>query len=403
MSRALGPTDPALALPPGARLLHVGVPKTGTTALQRTAAQQRPQLLAQGVLYPGTAWNHRRAGYAFEQRSMAWGQPPPKRGAWKRIASEIRSTPASRVWLENESFYDLPADRAAELVQEVGGDAHVVLTMRSISAQLASSWSEYLKTGLRVGFDKWVQGVLADPPKAGLTPSFPRRNDLGRLVAHWAEVVGPDRVTVVVLDPGNRDLVPTAFETMLGLGPGTLAGVELEGDDANRSFTLAEAELVRGLNKAVRERSDVEFPEFDRYVRASAMVGLMRRRPERDEPKIVPPRWAVERTVELAEGHRRRIEAMDVRVVGDLAHLALPVPALDTSPRVDQVPLAAAQAALLACIEAGIRADRAARTADVPVAAPPPAPLPPARRTVAGVARGLARQGRRAVRARLGR
>ena len=142
-----------------------------------------------------------------------------------------------------------------------------MLTLRSLPALLTSSWSQYLKTGLRVPFERWVAGVLADPPKAALTPSFPRRNDLSRLAARWADVVGPDRLTVVVLDPSDRDLVPLAFETMLGLEAGTLRAVELGGDDANRSFTLAEAELVRGLNTAVRKRADVEFKEFDRFVR----------------------------------------------------------------------------------------------------------------------------------------
>ncbi len=403
MAVRVGPGDPALALAPGARLLHVGLPKTGTTALQRTAAQRRPELLRQGVLYPGTRYNHRRAGYAFEQRSMAWGEPAPGQGAWRKVVAEIRAEPDRRVWLDNESFYDLPAERAGDLLREVGGEPHVVLTMRSIPAQLASSWSEYLKTGLRVPFGRWVEGVLSDPPKPGLTPSFPRRNDLSRLVTRWAELVGPDRVTVVVLDPADRDLVPHAFETMLGLEAGTLQAVELAGDDANRSFTLAEAELVRGLNGAVRKRADVEFPEFDRFVRASAMVGLMRRRPERDEPRIVPPRWAVERTAELAEGHRTAIEAMDVRVVGDLAHLALPVEAVDEVPRVRQVPLAAAHAALMASIEAGIEADRAARSARLLPEPAPAAPGAPAPRPAVLLVRGLARRARRSLRRRLRR
>ncbi len=37
----------------GEVLLHIGPPKTGTTALQHSLAQARPQLKAQGVLYPG--------------------------------------------------------------------------------------------------------------------------------------------------------------------------------------------------------------------------------------------------------------------------------------------------------------------------------------------------------------
>lgn len=402
MAVSLMPGDPALALPTGARLLHVGLPKTGTTALQRTAAQQRPELLRQGVLYPGKRFNHRKAGYAFEGRAMAWGATPPSRGAWTRVLAEIRADRTSRVWLDNESWYDLPADRAAQLLDELGGEVHAVLTLRSISAQLSSSWSEYLKTGLKVGFERWAEGVLADPPKAGLTPSFPRRNDLRRLVAQWVDVVGADSFTVVVLDPADRDLVPRTFETLLGLESGTLTGVQLEGGDANRSFTLAEAELVRSLNVSLRARSELTFAEFDRFVRASAMVGMLQRTPAPDEPRIVPPRWAVERTVEMAEGHRRAIEAMDVRVVGDLAELARPVASAEEPPQIPGLPLEAAHAAVQACVEAGVEADREARAARSARAVPPLPHPQEATGPVAVLAKVLGDRARRAVRARRG-
>ena len=42
----------------GEVLLHIGPPKTGTTALQHSLAQARPQLKAQGVLYPGKRFSH---------------------------------------------------------------------------------------------------------------------------------------------------------------------------------------------------------------------------------------------------------------------------------------------------------------------------------------------------------
>ncbi len=400
MSTRLEPTEPSLLLPPQARLLHAGLPKTGTTALQHSASAQRAELLRQGVRYPGKGLNHRKAGLVFAERVAGWRTPD--QAAWLRLVQEVRDDHDSRVWLSNENLAELPADVLRGLVDQLGGEVHAVLTLRSLPALLTSSWSQYLKTGLRSPFDRWVEAVLAPQEGEHVTPSFHRRNDLAALVRTWVDVVGADRLTLVVLDPADRARVPTAFESLLGLAPGTLAAVPLTGGDTNRSFTVAEAELVRRLNERVHAREDLDWSDYHRFVRKGAVNGLLRRTPDPGEPRIVPPRWAVERSVELAEGHRAAVEALDVRVVGDLAGLATPVPAREQAAEVPGLPVDAAVEALMACLEAGRGASPA------PPAAPPAVPPAPARGLdgvpAAVLARTLARRvagrARRAVRGR---
>lgn len=393
MSVRLDPDDPALLLPAGARLLHAGLPKTGTTALQHSGSSQRRELLGQGVCYPGKGLNHRKAGLVFAERVAGWRKPDE--AVWRRHVAEVRADRTHRVWLEDENLGELPADVLQSIVDQLGGELHAVLTVRSIPAQLASSWSQYLKTGLRVGFDRWVTAVLAEPP-GPMTPSFRRRSDLTAVVRRWVEVVGRDRFTLVVLDPADRDLVPRTFETLLGLVPGTLTGAQLAANDTNRSFTLAEAELVRRLNERVHAREDLDWSHYHRYVRKGAIDGLLRRVPAPDEQRIVPPRWAVERTVELAEGHRQALEAMDVRVVGDLAGVAAPVPSREAPAEVPGLPVDAACDAVLACLDAGVRSSRS------PSAQPGAAGLAavPATELARTLADRVAGRARRAVRER---
>lgn len=351
----------ALLVPEGTRLVHVGLPKTGTTGLQRGAAQQRSALRRQGVLYPGENYHHREENYALLGRSLGLGVPPPDRSLWTRLAEQARDTEVARVWLDSESFYSLPRETALELLRDVGGEPHVVLTVRSLPAQVGSAWSEYLKQGFRMGFRRWARGVLSDPPRAGLTPAYPHRTDVSGRVRDWVDLVGADRVTVVALDPADRDLVPRTFETLLGLTPGTLTDVALDGYDSNRSFTLAEAELVRGLNKSARARDDLDVAQYLRLLRQEVVLPLLQRTPGPDEVRILPPQWAVQRLVELAEEHRRAIEAMDVRLVGDLAELARPVPGAAEKHPLPDLPLAAAEATLVASVRAGFAADKALR------------------------------------------
>ena len=44
------------------------------------------------------------------------------------------------------------------------------------------------------------------------------------LVARWAEVVGVEHVTVIVVGDRDRRALPRAFESLLGLRDGTLVG-----------------------------------------------------------------------------------------------------------------------------------------------------------------------------------
>lgn len=359
MSRQLDPTDPALLIPPRARLLHVGPPKTGTTALQKAAAAQRRVLLEQGVLYPGKGYSHRRATFRFAGRTEGWGTPAPgDRKVWETLRAQVVAEQERRVWLSSEDVAELEPALVPELLRELGGDVHVVMTLRSLPALLSSAWSQYLKTGLRADFEAWAQGVLADPPQRGLTPSFRRRTDLIGLVTRWRDAVGPERLLLVVLDPADRDLVPRTFETLLGLVPGTLTDVELGSDAANRSFTRAEAELVRRLNVRLRRGGTVPWPDYERYVRNSTVPAMLRRVPDREEPRIVPPRWAVDRLVALAEGHRDALRALDVRVVGDLDGIAQPTAGLDVAPQVTGLPVEALASGLAACVQARLQTAR---------------------------------------------
>lgn len=359
MSTLLEATDPALLIPPGARLLHVGPPKTGTTALQKAAAAQREVLLEQGVLYPGKGYSHRRATFRFAGRTEGWGTPTPgDRKVWETLRDQVVAEQERRVWLSSEDVAELDPALVPRLLSELGGDVHVVMTLRSLPALLASAWSQYLKTGLRVEFEQWAKGVLSEPPRKDLTPSFRRRTDLTQLVTRWRDAVGPDHLTLVVLDPGDRDLVPRTFETLLGLEPGTLTGVELGGDASNRSFTRAEGELVRRLNSRIRRSGKVPWQDYERYVRNSTVPGMLRRVPGRDEPKLVPPRWAVDRLVELAQGHRDALSALDVRVVGDLERLATPTASLDEPPPPVGLPVEALLAGLSACLNRRLATER---------------------------------------------
>jgi hypothetical protein len=311
--------DPAeLLLPEGTRLLHIGPPKTGTTSLQGAFHAAREDLLAQGVRYAGRAAHSRRAVFAAIGRP-AWRHephPPPDR-LWKSLVAEVRRAREPRVVISSEVFADAPAEAIPRIIDDLDPTrVHVAVTLRPLARIMASQWQQAIRGGMRTPFDTWLVGVFDDRDMD--THLFWHRHRHDRLIARWADLVGIERVTAVVVDDRDHELVLRAFEQLLGLRAGTLVATR---DVANRSMTLAEAEAVRALNVAFRaEDLDAallhKVTPFSRY--------MSRREPGPDEPRVEAPQWALDRAGEVAREMVAAIAASGVRVVGDLERLAAP-------------------------------------------------------------------------------
>lgn len=371
------------ALPAGARLLHIGIPKTGTTALQTAAAAARPLLLEQGVLYPGRAVNHLQPVCALMGRPFGWTRtgtavaPPMVR--WTELMAEVERHAGSRVLISHEFAAESTDEQARRFVEELGPSTHVAVTLRSFAALLGSSWQQYVKAGRRLSFGGWLRHVLADEPTSRSARLFYRRNDQAVIVRRWRDLVGPDRVIVVIPDKTRPEFVLDAFAALLGV-PGELLrpGSAVVGGGENRSMSWPEVEYLRQLNRAVRDRLD--WRQYEIWIRNGAVARMLTaRRPRSEEPHLVLPPWAAERAQRIAAGYAAAVEASGVRVIGDLDALAAPA-AVGTLKRVRAVPMDAAAAAAAGLVSAGLGQGSHFDVTD--------RPLPPVARRIAASDRG---------------
>src|SRR3954447_10177543 len=78
-------------LPERSVLVHIGMHKTGTTAMQTLLAQQRPSLLEQGVVYPGTGEDHHRLARSLTQQAVGAGgaDKPPSPKVWAKFVADL--------------------------------------------------------------------------------------------------------------------------------------------------------------------------------------------------------------------------------------------------------------------------------------------------------------------------
>lgn len=167
----------------------------------------------------------------------------------------------------------------------------------------------------RTGDEDWLDHMLRKAPYEKPSPSFWHRHRHDRLVGRWSRAVGPDRMTtVVVVDDSDRDGLLRTFEALLGL-PGEL--LQHVPDAANRSFTLAETEMLRKLNVEFRGNG---LPDelYSKLIRNGAVMHMKNTcSPTAGDVKIRTPGWAVEAAARIGAEIPARIDALGVRVVGE--------------------------------------------------------------------------------------
>ncbi|HET7303505.1 MAG TPA: hypothetical protein VFJ12_03010 [Segeticoccus sp.] len=397
----------SLLLPPGTRLLHIGPPKTGTSTLQSAARSSRKELYAAGVHYPGHRKNHRREFCALmgradpliglssgrstprgATRAQATGVPPM--AEWTSLLADIESEASKRILLSHESAATAPTSLARKFIRQLGPDrVHVAITLRPPSAVLPSRWIERLKGGASDTFEEWLARVYGEAGKP-ISDSLRRTLDQGELVERWAEVAGPENVTVVVLDGTDKNLLTDTFEQLLGVPERTLTGAVTGGKATNRSMSLPEADVFRQLNATLRETRGVSWPLYLDVVRGAMNHVLERRTPLDGEPRVRMPRWAAELAVREGQQHADRIARTGVRVVGSLDALSSrPEVAEDLPPDGGTCPRSLAVEALSGAVRGAVRAEQTAAGQAEQAEAPRTRVPGPERRTIKQQVAGL--------------
>ena len=353
------PHDAALLLPEGTRLLHIGPPKTGTTTVQAAFHAAGPELAGQGVFYAGRTRHPRRAVFAVTGRAWVGGKIPPIE-EWTDLVDDVRAASQPRAVISSEAFAQADGPQIRRIVDDLDpGRVHVVLTLRPLARILPSSWQQSIQTGSDSRYADWLATQLASDA-AGGPRSFWYRHRHDRLIGRWAEVVGPERVTAIVLDDSDRSHVLRRFEGLTGLREGTL---EERPDLTNRSLTAPEAEAVRAFNAAFR-KAGLGARLHNRVINLGAGTRMKQRVPPPDWTRIETPAWAIERADAIAHEIVAGIAASGVRVVGDLDALqgvaGVPAPATpaDPGPGDDRVPSEIAAELALGVLLAGGAAPR---------------------------------------------
>lgn len=328
-------------------VLHVGLPKTGTTYLQGLLADHRDELRAAGVLYPFL-----RPGAMFHGAVEIRGShakfglsAAEVAGTWEALCARARGFDGTTVLSHEVLAGATPVQVRRALAPLSGLEVHVVVTARDLGRQATAHWQEEVKLGARFSFRELERTQLradsgrdAGPDAGGVRPHFWHAQDLADALRRWTVSIPSDRAHLVVAPrPGAPvDELWRRFAAALGVAPDVLDATPASTASANASLGAAEVAHLRAVNRALDDRLDRA--AYTRLVKRGYAEGTLAARGGRPArtPADLGDVLGAATSAWTAE-----VRAAGYRVHGDLDELR-PVLADPGDPHPDDVPASGA-------------------------------------------------------------
>ncbi len=235
-------------------LIHIGGPKTGTTAIQTALAENRHALRERGILYPGTGKNQQASLFPLKRiagyENFVSGDP----SLWQQLVDEVNQWEGVVV-LSSEVLISVPMDVINEIVDTIGtSQIEILITGRSLHELVVSQWQESVKAGDTISLREYANEIARGPKNA--TDSsliFWLVADYVTPIQRWSQRLGIEYIIVQCVDTAQPDETLRSFEQIAEI-PSGLLGTSSQ-NPVNQSLTYAEAELIRSCNQILLQDS----------------------------------------------------------------------------------------------------------------------------------------------------
>ena len=349
--------EPVAPIAEGGLLLHIGSPKAGSTAIQNALNEQRALLAEHGAHYAGEGYRPTAAGWAVLGKKAPAGHPQAAMEQWEKLVAECRRHDGQRVCLSNEDLSRADDESAERIVSELGPErVHLLYVVRPLDRLLPSTWQERIKARVTSTYDDWLRLILGEPSNLFEYTNYWVPRDLPAILERWGRLVPPERIVLVCSDERDRELLPHAFESLLGLPPDVLH--MQSGGRSNRGLTANESELMRRINVVARsEKWTAE--EYLSFGQRGVAAELRRSVPSPSDVKVPPlPAWAREKVRELSDRSVETVRSSGARVIGDAESLRFQPGTEAGETEVSTVQIDTAVTAVLGAISGGRRLAR---------------------------------------------
>ncbi|MPY98293.1 MAG: hypothetical protein GEU97_09900 [Actinophytocola sp.] len=237
-------------------VVHVGTPKTASTAIQRSLFTNRTALANQSVYLPDTG-RLELEPRAICHHHLAWELYAPYRfrknqGGWDALAEELASVEAETVLLSSEEFYRALKPGARKefetRLRSLCDDVTIVVCVREQLSLINSFYGQRVKMlGIQPTFPEFVEQTLAD-----------KLVDFDARFSPWYDVPG---LTLRAVPFGGADAPEPLVGLLQAAGISTTPDLDLHVDHVNPSLGPVGIEATRVLSRYLAGR----FPDFNHH------------------------------------------------------------------------------------------------------------------------------------------
>lgn len=228
--------------------LHIGMMKTGTTAMQEWCRAQAPELLAQGLLYVHPP---RRAASGHLVKALS-GPRPGEGDAIAALAGQLAHSPAPDVLISAESLASRGPGFLRPLVAALEGhDLRILIWLRRQDRYAEALYKQVVKwNGGGPGFAAFLRGLEAQLDYAALLDrwqiAFPQAQLLPQVYDEPETGPPADSIAAMLTVLGRPDLIPA---DSVAIRRNRTPQAELVA--RYRQATAAEGEVLRRLNRQI--------------------------------------------------------------------------------------------------------------------------------------------------------
>ena len=185
--------------------LHIGFPKTGTSAIQRFLSINKKTLESNSVLYPCSGLTE-YAGHVGIAKAARMKALKP----FEILRREIDSSPCQKVVISSEYFFMLEPKKIEFLCDQLSRyKVTIIVYLRRQDARIESGYLQVLRD-----IDFRFTGNINDYIE--FLKAHPRRTDYFKFLEPWAEMFGLEatRVRVYEENRGGQRLVKSFLEAI---------------------------------------------------------------------------------------------------------------------------------------------------------------------------------------------
>ena len=297
-------------------LLHVGLPKTGTTYLQSIAWANKLVLREQGLLLPGFGpRQHLWASCVVREEPHLERRHRDAHRAWTQLVDDARDWTGTAL-ISHEFFAGASEAQVRRALGDLGEtEVHVVVTAREIVGLVTARWQEWVKNGATGPIDGYPTGDGGDPGDEWGWDT----NDLADVLRRWGSTLPPERVHLLTL-PGRDEPQDTLWRRFAGLLEVDPDSCDTSVSQPNESLGVVEVELLRRINPHLGEFSS----PVDKGVWIRGYLAQEKLVPRNGE-RFWPSAERVAALRARGDAGLREIKTAGYDVVGDLDALRTPL------------------------------------------------------------------------------